>query len=159
MKPFTCHFAVKKQPGHGKEAPIAPSTWSFFEVLAVNALELWQMLLSCSVSVQTVCWQWQVCVVTNPCPCSLGSSLSAEVMPAFLLSYALVTSCFFSFRANSMSLCKLCMSGRHSSALSASMSALWREVSLYAGISEQLCFPDLNFQFCFDESKVLLCVL
>lgn len=95
MKPFTCHFTVKKQPGCGKEAPIAPSTWSLFEVLAVNALELWQMLLPCSVSIQTMCWQWQVRVVMNPCPRSLGNSLSAEVMPAFLLSYALVSSCFF----------------------------------------------------------------
>lgn len=55
VKHFTCHFAVKKQPGRGKEAPIAPSTWSLFEVHTVNALELWQMLLSCSVSIQTVC--------------------------------------------------------------------------------------------------------
>lgn len=39
MKPFTCQFTVKRQPGHGKEASIAQSTWYLFEVLAVNALE------------------------------------------------------------------------------------------------------------------------
>lgn len=44
-----------------------------------------------------------------------------------------------------MSLCELCISGKHSSAPSASISAVRKEVFLCAGISEQLCAPDLNF--------------
>lgn len=44
-----------------------------------------------------------------------------------------------------MSLCELCISGKCSSALSASVSAVQKKVSLYAGISEQPCAPDLNF--------------
>lgn len=69
-------------------------------------------------------WRWQVHVVMNLSPWSVCGSLSAGVVPVFLLSYALVSSClFFSlFLANSTSVCKLCISGKHSSALGASAS-------------------------------------